>query len=92
VVLKLKNRFGNFDGIHVARDKNESLATVNTTINFWSSSNSGTMNSLISNSDIIFTVIRAQIIKYISKFQILFYLCEFVPPQEEGHYSELPAG
>ena len=68
----------------MVRDKNESLATVNTTINFWSSLNNGTLNSLISNSDTIFTVISAQIIKYISKLQILLYLCEFIT-QEEFH-------
>ena len=76
----------------MARDKNESLAIVNTKINFWSSLVSGTLNILIPNSDIIFTVISAQIIKYISKFQILIYLCEFIPPQDEFHSSELPAG
>jgi len=66
VLLKLirKNEFGDLDSFHVARDKNESLATVNTTINFWSLLISGTLYSLISNSDIIFTVISAKIIKY----------------------------
>jgi len=57
----------------MARDKNESLATGNTTINFQSSLISGTLNSLISNNYIFFTAISAQIIKYISKFQILLY-------------------
>ena len=93
MVLKLKKKkFGNLESFHVARDKNESLAIVNTKINFWSSLVSGTLNILIPNSDIIFTVISAQIIKYISKFQILIYLCEFIPPQDEFHSSELPAG
>jgi hypothetical protein len=76
----------------MTRDKNESLAVVNTAINVWSSLISETLNILIPNSDIIFTVISAQIIKYISKFQILLYLCEFIPSQEEFHSSELPAG
>jgi hypothetical protein len=57
----------------MARDKNESLAIVNTTTNVWPSLISGTLNSLISNSNINFTAISSQIIKYISKFQILFY-------------------
>ena len=93
MVLKLKKKkFGNLESFHVARDKNESLAIVNTKINFWSSLVSGTLNILIPNSDIIFTVISAQIIIYISKFQILIYLCEFIPPQDEFHSSELPAG
>jgi hypothetical protein len=93
VALKLKKKkFGNLDSFHVARDKNESLAVVNTAINFWSSLISETLIILIPNSDIIFTVISVQIIKYISKFQILLYLCEFIPPQEEFHSSELPAG
>ena len=77
-----KTGFGKLDSFHVARDKNESLATVNTTINFRPSLISGILNSLISNSDIIVTVISAQITKYISKFQFLFSLCEFIPPQE----------
>jgi len=76
----------------MARDKNESLATGNTTINFQSSLISGTLNSLISNNYIFFTAISAQIIKYISKFQILLYWCEFILSQEEFHSSELPAG
>jgi hypothetical protein len=74
MVLKLicKNKFGKLDSFHVARDKNESLAAVNTTINFRSSLISGTLNSLISKSDIIVTVISEHITKYISKFQFIF--------------------
>ena len=68
MVLKLisKNGSGNLDSFHVARDKNKSVATVNTTKNFWSLLVSGTLHSLMPNSDIIFTVINVKIIKCIN--------------------------